>query len=456
MRSKSNGPPSSSLLLRFMVLPILFSACAWQITLRPAPVLPQSPLAVPWWSSKRDDGTHSIHNKYLIPDTLWDAFRLGEISVRMKNFRSEDTGSLLEEANDILNHKKQYNLTMEDITGGRLDAAIEVHYERQARYRIFQGAFSFVGVLSIISIVGIFTTLLPTLKFLYLVLHLDYLWHRLIHAAAWMLKVVDPLLGVISFSAPLLVVDQSLYFPVNGARSQMNILAAGCAVSAFFYHAWRREGTLFAIANQKHFPTVAFAWGFSFLVPLALVGTSQFLGFFSVGCIFGALGFVAFPMPFGWVAGFQDEASMDKCMITSMVITAFSVAAKMTSFPSRRVLEIFQLGLSVFGMLAFGLAGLIKSSRAVYDDKSFFGGPAAPLTFIYPISWLLIGFIGSLISYASLTNTAITFVCLWMSQFYWRIAGFTSVSIFVFSCILFYVTLQLRSHREFLESLLLV
>merc|ERR1712071_6492 len=100
-----------------------------------------------------------------------------------------------------------------------------------------------------------------------------------------------------------------------------------------------------------------FIWCFSYLLPLALISTSQLIGFFCVGCLFGSLGFVAFPMPYGWVAGFQDEASIDKCMWTSLVITSFSICAKVLSYPPRSLVDIFQTGLSVFGMMCFGLAG---------------------------------------------------------------------------------------------------
>lgn len=146
------------------------------------------------------------------------------------------------------------------------------------------------------------------------------------------------------------------------------------------------------------------------------------------------------------------SASMDKCMYTSLVIISFSVAEKVYRFIPQSVMETFQTGLSVFGMLAFGLAGLIKSSRACGDDWISFGDKASLMSFIYPVSWIVIGFIGSLVSYQSLTNTAITFVCLWISQFYWRLTGLTSVSVFIFSCILFYVTLLLKANSTFLRS----
>jgi len=432
-------------------LPYLFSAFLWWIILHPIPILPQLPLAVRW-----KHRTSCSYNANLIPDTLHDAFELGKLSVKMNNFHSEDTSTLLQEANDILNNNKEnYNLTVEDVTGGNIGAAIEQYCNRRAKYKIFRGMFSFVGILSIISIIGIFATLYPTLKFLYKELHLDYLWFKIISIAAWILRVIEPLIDIVLFSIPLAVADQALYFSdAEGARSQMNILAAGFAIMAFIYRAWRNEGTQFDISSQKYFSTISFLWGCTFLIPLALIGNSQFLGFFAVGCIFSALGFIALPMPFGWVAGFQDEVSMEKCMYTSMVIISFSIVSRTTSFLPGSIVQIFQLGMTVFGMLSFGLAGLIKSSKASDDGFLVFGGAVNPMTFIYPISWLFLGCIGSLISYASLTNTSITFVCLWMSQFYWRIAGITAVSTFVLSCILFYVTLVLKTHKDFLASLL--
>ena len=438
---------------RVILLPLLFSTCAWWIALRAAPILPQFPHMTLW----KHSASSSSYDKNLIPDTLHDAFKLGEISFKMKNFPSkDDTSKLLEEANDILN-KDNYNLTVEDLTVGKLDTAIEEHCKRHVKYKIFREVFSFVGILSVISIVGILATLWPTLKFIYEVLHLDQLWHKLISISAWILKVIEPLVNFLSFFVPLVMVDQSLYFPMEGTRSQINILAAGFAIMAFFYQIWKSQGTAFDLTDEKYFTTIAFVWGFTFLVPLALIGTSQFLGFFAVGSIFGALGFVAFPTPIGWASGFQDEVSMEKCMYTSMVVISFSVMSKLSSLSprSRSIMEIFQFGMSVFGMLVFGLAGLIKSSRAS-DDGHYFGGATNPTAFIYPISWLVLGFVGSLISYASLTNTAITFVCLWMTQFYWRIAGFTSVSTFFFSCMLFYVTLQLKMQKDFLWSVLQV
>lgn len=375
------------------------------------------------------------------------AFQLGEISSIMKSFpKRGDATLLLEQANKILD-SKDYLLTISDLIDGTIEQAIKEYCNERSKYQLLKRAFSFVGILSIISIAGILFTLGPTLVFVYKVLHLEILWRWLISIAAWVVKVIEPLMELILFIIPLILIDQSLYLQANGARSQMDVLAGGLAVIAFCYRVWRSRHWL-DITDDKYFVTVSFLWAFTYLIPLAMIGSSQFLGFFAVGSLFGTLGFVAFPTPYGWAAGFRDEFSMNKCMSTSLSIIFLSIVTKFTSSPPLRIMENFQLGMSVFGMLAFGLAGLIKSSQAR------FGGATKATSFIYPVLWLMIGFVGSLTSSPSLTNTSITFVTLWISQFYWRVVGFTSVGTFVFSWALFYVTLQLKAHENFVRSIL--
>jgi len=450
MRSVNrDGGPSIYTVIKALALPFIFTSCGWYIAFYPTPTLPQLNHLVSW----KGGSSNNINSQWMVSDTMYDAFKLGQIANSITS-GSKDIDLLLQEANDIL-HSEDFNLTMNDITEGRVEQSINDYCMRRARYtKIFKGAFSFVGILSKIAIVGILVTLWPTLKYLYTTLHLDILWEQIVRVAAWIVHVIQPLIDILGYTITLIVLDQSLYFEsTNGARTQLCILAAGMALITITYQIMRRDETSLDITRHRHFITIMFIWGISYLAPLALISTSQLIGFFTIGCVFGSLGFVAFPMPYGWVAGFQDEASIDKCMWTSLVITSFSICAKVLSYPPRSLIDIFQTGLSVFGMMCFGLAGLIKSSRGSNDTWCTFGDVIKPSIFLYPFMWLIIGFIGTLTSLASLTNTSITFVCLWMTQFYWRLAGFTSVSTFLFSCILFYVTLQLGAREDFVKSI---
>ncbi|KAL3771404.1 hypothetical protein ACHAWU_004677 [Discostella pseudostelligera] len=279
----------------------------------------------------------------------------------MKSFpKRGDATLLLEQANKILD-SKDYLLTISDLIDGTIEQAIKEYCNERSKYQLLKRAFSFVGILSIISIAGILFTLGPTLVFVYKVLHLEILWRWLISIAAWVVKVIEPLMELILFIIPLILIDQSLYLQANGARSQMDVLAGGLAVIAFCYRVWRSRHWL-DITDDKYFVTVSFLWAFTYLIPLALIGSSQFLGFFAVGSLFGTLGFVAFPTPYGWAAGFRDEFSMNKCMSTSLSIIFLSIVTKFTSSPPLRIMEIFNLECRCLECLRLDL---LVSSKAV-------------------------------------------------------------------------------------------
>ena len=407
-----------------MVLPTIFSICVWLISASPEKAV--EIITIPQVFVPASAGTNI--DKDLAPESLYDSFLLGEIAAKLEDAASEDVSLLLEKASKILHLNE--TLTVKDVTEG-VPQAIHLKEAKGERLKKFRGAFSFVGVLSVIAAIGILATLAPVLFMVGKALHLDVLWKMLIASFSWLRHAVDPLL----YNVALLMLIASLHYPKGGSRSQLAILAAGFAVIVFTIRTMRK-------AKFNH--VLLFIWCFSFLVPMALLSGSRFLGFFAVGPIFGALGFIAFPMPFGWAAGFQDEMSLDRCMFVSLIILFASLGARAGLYPiPEEVMRIFETGAAVFGMLSFGLGGLIKSMM----------GPVHPLSFIYPISWLGLAYLGSIYSYDSLANTSITFVVLWISQFYWRLAGVNLYSVFIGSWVLFFMTFWLKTHTDFLVSL---
>jgi hypothetical protein len=106
-------------------------------------------------------------------------------------------------------------------------------------------------------------------------------------------------------------------------------------------------------------------------------------------------------MPFGWTAGFQDKMSVDRCMVVSIVIIFMSLGACVgVCQVSNEVMSTFQRGCAVFGMLSFGLAGLIKSARMSGGDYCggyfYFCSTTHPLSFIYPLACLVLSYLGSI------------------------------------------------------------
>lgn len=164
------------------------------------------------------------------------------------------------------------------------------------------------------------------------------------------------------------------------------------------------------------------------------------VGFFSIGALFGAFGFYDFPIPY-WPDDFVTRFSN-----ASLIILSLGLASKSGMVPlNKEATEIFEVGMAVFGMLSFGLTGLVNSF-----DCGAWG-------FAYPALWLTLAYLGSITSYTSFTKTSITFVVtfvvLWMWQFLLNLTGLTAVSVFTSSCALFGITLCLKQHPEFLRSL---
>ena len=160
--NRDDNGPSIYTVIKALALPFIFTSCVWYIALYPTPTFPQLKHLVSWKGGISDN----VNSQWMVPDTIYDAFKLGQI-VNSINSGNKDTNGLLQKANAIL-HKEDFNLTIKDIIEGRVEQSINDYGMRRARYaKVFKGAFSFVGIISKIAIVGILVTLWPTLKYLY-------------------------------------------------------------------------------------------------------------------------------------------------------------------------------------------------------------------------------------------------------------------------------------------------
>jgi len=315
------------------------------------------------------------------------------------------------------------------------------------------GCLSFLNVLSFLSLAGIVITFLPALYYIWEAWRLDHLFAILV---SWIKKIentVQPLVEMLLFSIPLKIYYVSLNLQIEalGGSNQMAALSASLSGLIYICYSLRKHNVE---RIEDSIMTASHLWAASFLVPMATNTSSKFLGFFAVGAIYGALGFVACPTPFGWAAGFSNERAMDRSLVVSLIIILSLILAKtlLRETIPYNVQSTFQLGASVFGMIAFGIAGLIKSMMLSEDRPLVHSGLVNPKTLIYPISWVLLSSIGYVIPIPSLANTSLTFVILWMSQFYWRFVGVGALSIFSASVPLFFATLFLKMHPDFLAS----
>ena len=125
----------------------------------------------------------------------------------------------------------------------------------------------------------------------------------------------------------------------------------------------------------------------------------------------------------------------------------------MTTITQNIISTFFEIGVTIFGMVAFGIAALIEGMKICQDGPFWYSGLVDTRALIYPLSWIVLTFIGYIMAYCSLANTAVVFIVLWMSQFYCRFSGIGAVSIFLASLMVYVGTLSMKMHPEFVESI---
>ena len=135
-----------------IISPVIFSVCMWLIA-----VYPEKAVQSFYVPDIFIPNNTTNHVKDLAPDSMYESYLLGEIAAKLKDSTSpQDSQPLLERASDILNAKG--NLTIQDVTQG-VEKAIQMKDERKEHFKKLKGAFSFIGILSIIAVIGIFATL---------------------------------------------------------------------------------------------------------------------------------------------------------------------------------------------------------------------------------------------------------------------------------------------------------
>jgi hypothetical protein len=441
-----------------MAIPTFFSVLVWMISVFHVSLhesfQPDLPRMAWLLGSTRSDKNTMMS---LVPRNVADSFQLGRISAQLevadKDRKQDAARLLLDEARLIL--QSPVPLTFEEATNG-VAAAAKYKVMQGSPLRRVLGMLSFVRILSFITLMAMVATLFPALRLTWTIIpqqvkdDILYAWSILVSMAKSCKFLVEPALYLI----PIFCFETALLFPEGGggAGGQVAALAALLSFAPYYYSVRTHTGSLDQLGRHgKYITTLTCVWAASFLAPMAWATSSKFLGFFTMGAVFGTLGFVAVPSPFGWAAGFLDEASMNRSMFASVIIIMTFLGSRALGVAST-ALSTFETGAAIFGMLAFGIAGLIKSAKASGDDWDY-GEILRAKSLLYPISWLILGYFGSVLSYTSLTNISTTFVVLWLSQFYWRIVGFNAVGVFFASAIMYATTLWLLMRPDFVASL---
>jgi hypothetical protein len=172
------------------------------------------------------------------------------------------------------------------------------------------------------------------------------------------------------------------------------------------------------------------------------------------------------PILFGWALGWQDKRSMLHTAAASGCLLASSMALRAAG-ASPAWLQPFGPGLAVLGSVCFYLAGLIMSNRWYSwcaDDGGGTGSPGAQqrrraylvANGLYLL--LLLGGAGAgmVLQMGGLSNTAATFLALWLGEKVAELAwgGYQWVVLFGASLALWRASLFLAERPEWLAGML--
>lgn len=167
-------------------------------------------------------------------------------------------------------------------------------------------------------------------------------------------------IGLVVFANKILLGIDPVFIAFAGCIG----FAAMLAISATI-HGWEKKET-------EYFTLLAVIWGV-----VAAAYQSELIGFFSVGALFGALGFFVRSYPFMTVIGFEDEDALNRATGTAFILLALFVAYRVfgTSVPYAKY---FSYGTYVIGSLV-GFTGLLILAYEGYSESRGWGVRQMPI-----------------------------------------------------------------------------
>jgi len=313
------------------------------------------------------------------------------------------------------------------------------------------GFFSFVNVVWLVSIVGLLATLGPCLAYL--------CGPVLLRCAKWLTtEVLQPVAlalhrwGVWEAAAYLLAFlfsAQSCQYPAAQADAAIMVALTG---SLAFAPCWMYSTSCHTTGSgdKEKFLLLSYALAAGVFAPLALLHDSQLLGFLTVLSAYGSLGFVFFAFGFGFAVGFDGRDALHRCAAASLALIAGFAGLRILGV-NPAVLQPFGTAVMVLGNVMYFLALLIVSSGWRSQSAPYAVRQCAMLG-----SLLAAILVGSVFAMPSMTNTATTFLVLWLMEKQlevdWR-PGMGMVVTFLNFVFLYFAAHYLHTHPEHVVSL---
>eukprot|EP00746_Dinoflagellata_sp_MGD_P078416 gnl/MRDRNA2_/MRDRNA2_31362_c0_seq2.p1 gnl/MRDRNA2_/MRDRNA2_31362_c0~~gnl/MRDRNA2_/MRDRNA2_31362_c0_seq2.p1 ORF type:complete len:456 (+),score=41.66 gnl/MRDRNA2_/MRDRNA2_31362_c0_seq2:111-1478(+) len=439
---------------RWLLCPVVFIVAHWRLLVGPELLLKWYPAP---WTPPSGKGLEQVLPPH--PRNLYQAHELGWYA---SIYSRDCQGINLERSDNIpgrcqeLLREAASVLGLSEISGAQLQAVrgfLKDLDEQQSLMDRVRGFFSFVNIMWLISIVGILCSVGPMLVYI-----AGPMLYRL--ASAVVTRMVVPIgkalhrWGVFEVCGYML----ALAFSIQGSRypagqedaAMMVALTGGLALLPLWLYSTKLHVHTSG-GNEKIFMAVTNSLLAATLAPLALIHDSRLIGFLTILAVYGALGFVCGAFGLGYYIGFAGEEAITRCITASVLLivtfTTLRICAADLTF-----MRPFATGAMCLGNVMYFLGLLIWSSKS----RSYREAPPYVARQAIMIGSLLIALlVGNVFSLNSMSNTATTFLVLWLmeKELEVRWSGFGVVVLFANFVFLYFISHYLHTHPEHIVSL---
>lgn len=339
-------------------------------------------------------------------------------------------------------------LTAEQLAGFR-KLLVELDAQKSIVDRV-AGFFNFVNIMWMVSIIGVLMTVGPCFAFIagpVLLRLATSFYHRILKPSAlflhrWGVFEVAAYALAFAFSA-----QGCRYTQTQAQPAMMVALTGGLAFMPCWVYSTGMHAT--GSGDKDKFFMVSCALLVMDLMPLAILHDSSLIGFLTVLALYGCLGFFFAAFGFGFMIGFSSDSALQRCVAASVWLVLFFSSCRILGLDPKYV-HPFATGAMCLGNVMYFLAMLILSSQWRCSRREYTMKQIAMI-----ISLIVALFVGFVFAMPAMSNTATTFLVLWLMEKEMEIrwGGASIVVLFLNFVALYFIALYLHTHPEYIVAM---
>lgn len=436
---------------RWLLSPVVFVVCQWLLFKSPQTFLRW---CVPLWEVD-SEAAGAIDLLPPHPKSKSQSFELGRHFEAYRRADCGEAGAEQQVCDDALRRAGEVLGTPLPLTSAQLGMLPQLIADLDAQRSIVDrvlGFFSFVNVVWLISIVGVIATVGPAIGYLFGPMLLKL-------ATVLLNNLLIPVVSLLHRIGAFEVAAYTLafHFCVQGRRYSAGQADAGIMVALTgglaFAPCWFYSTSLNVQSsggNEDKFLMLTYTLASLVFVPMAVAHDSRLLGFLAVMAIFGAMGFVFFAFGSGFAIGFDSKDSMLRSAGTSFILVASYCGLRFGGL-NPAYLRPFSTAVMVCGNIVYFLALLIFSGRWRRCDTPYYVRQGLMLG-----SLVTALFVGNVYSMQGMSNTASTFLVLWLMEKELEVKwgpGAGMLVLFLNFIFLYNVAHYLHTHPDYIVSI---